>query len=57
MSMVNLVPIGVEIEWMYNRCSLEKEFIELININPSTFIYPIINQVDSCHGGVYNQLT
>ena len=34
MRMVDLVAIDVEILRIDSRCSLENEFIELININP-----------------------
>ena len=34
MSMVNLVAIGVEILRIDGRCSLDKEFTELIRVNP-----------------------
>ena len=34
MSIANLVAIGVETLRIDSRCSLEKEFIELIYINP-----------------------
>ena len=34
MSTTNLVAIGVEILRIYSGCSLEKEFIELICMNP-----------------------
>ena len=34
MSMVDYVAIGVETSMIDNECSLEKEFIKLIHINP-----------------------
>ena len=34
MSMTDLVAIGVEIERIDSGCSLEKEFTELIHMNP-----------------------
>ena len=34
MNMTNHVAIGVEIPRVYSGCSLEKEFIELIYMNP-----------------------
>ena len=34
MSMLDLVAIGVETLRIYSGCSLEKEFIELIRMNP-----------------------
>ena len=35
MSMVNLVAIGMETLRINSKCSLEKEFTELIPMNPS----------------------
>ena len=34
MSMADPIAIGVETLRIYNRCSLEKEFTELIRMNP-----------------------
>ena len=34
MSMADPVAISVEALWIDGRCSLEKEFIELIHMNP-----------------------
>ena len=52
MSTADLVAIGVETLWIDNRCSLEKEFIELICMNSSMVLYLTINKFDSCHGCV-----
>ena len=38
MGMANLVAIGVEILGIDSECSLEKEFIELIHMNPCKVI-------------------
>ena len=57
MSMVDPIAIGVETLRIDSGCSLEKEFIELICMNPLMVIYLIINQVDSCHGCVHGPLT
>ena len=57
MSMVDLLVICVETPRMENRCSLEKELIELIYMNPRIVLYLIINQIDSCHSCVYGHLT
>ena len=46
MNMAYLVTIGVETLRIYNGCSLEKEFIELIYINPLIVLYLTIDQVD-----------
>ena len=57
MSMVDPVAISVETLKIDNRCYLEKEFIELICINPGMILYLIVNQVDSCHNCVCGPLT
>ena len=57
MSMVDLLVIYVETLRMDNRCSLEKELIELICMNPRIVLYLSISQVDSCHGCVHGHLT
>ena len=57
MSMFDLVTIDVETLKIYSGCSLEKEFIELICMNPLMALYPTVNHVDSCHGCVYGHLS
>ena len=57
MSIVDLVAIGVETPMIYSGCSLEKEFNELIRMNPSMILYLIVTHVDSCHGCVCGPLT
>ena len=57
MSMVDPVAIGVETLRIDSGCSLEKEFTELIRMNPSIVLCQIVNQVDSCHGCVRGFLT
>ena len=57
MSMVDLVAIDVETLRIDNGCSLEKEFTELIRMNPWMILYLIDNQVDSCYGCVCDPLT
>ena len=57
MSIIDHVVVGVEILRIDSRCSLEKEFTELICMNPSIILYLTVNHVDSCHGCVYNSLT
>ena len=52
MSMADPIAIGVETLRIDSGCSLEKEFIELICMNPWIVLYLTINQVDSCHGCV-----
>ena len=42
---------------MESRCFLEKEFIELISMNPCILFYLIVYQVDSCIGFVCSHLT
>ena len=39
------------------RYSLEKEFTELIRINPLMVLYLTVNQIDSCHDYVCGPLT
>ena len=57
MSMTDLVAIGVETPRIDSGCSLEKEFTELICMNPGMLLWPIFNQVDSCHSCVHDPLT
>ena len=57
MSMADLVAIGVETLRIDSWCSLEKEFSELICMNPYMVLYLTVNQVDLCHGCVYVHLT
>ena len=49
MSIVDLVAIVVETLRINSRCSLEKEFTELIHINPPKILNLIAYQVYSCH--------
>ena len=57
MSMTDPVAIGVEMLRTDSECSLEKEFTELIRMNPLMVLYLIVNQVDSCDGCVCGPLT
>ena len=57
MSMTDLVAIGVETPRIDSGYSLEKEFTELICMNPWIILYQIVNQVDSCHSCVHGHLT
>ena len=57
MSMTDPKAIGVETLRIDSRCSLEKEFTELIGINPWMVLYLTVNQVDSCHICVCGPLT
>ena len=43
MSIVDLVAICVETRRIDNGCSLDKEFTQLININPRITLYFIVN--------------
>ena len=52
MSMADPIAIGVETIRIDSGCSLEKEFTELICMNPWMVLYLTVNQVDSCHGCV-----
>ena len=57
MSMADLVATGVKKLKIDSRCSLKKEFIELVCMNQSMISYLIVKQVDSCHGCVCGPLT
>ena len=57
MSMDDLVAIYVETLRIESMCSLEKQFTELIRMNPLMVLYLTVNQVDSCHGCVCDPLT
>ena len=57
MSMADPIAIGVETLRIDSGCSLEKEFTELIRMNPLMVIYLIVNLVDSCHDCVCGPLT
>ena len=57
MSMSDPIAIGVETLRIDSGCSLEKELIELIHMNPLMVLDLTINQVYSCHGCVCGSLT
>ena len=57
MSMSDPIAIGVETLRIDSGYSLEKEFTELIPINPWMVLYLTVNQVDSRHGCVCGPLT
>ena len=57
MSMTDPIVIGVETLRIDSGSSLEKEFTELIRLNPLMELYLIVNQVDSGHGCVSGPLT
>ena len=48
---------GVKTLKIDSECSFEKEFTELIHMNPSMVLYLTVNQVDLCHGYVCGPLT
>ena len=56
-SMADLVAISVETPRIDSGCSLEKEFTELIRMNPRMVLCQIVNQADSCHSYVHGPLT
>ena len=56
-SMADPIAIGVETLRIDSGCSLEKEFTELIRMNPWMVLYLTVNQVDSCHDCVCGPLT
>ena len=49
MSTTNSMAIGAETLRIDSGCSLEKEFTELIRMNPWMILCQIVNQVNSCH--------
>ena len=57
MSMTDPVAIDVETIRIDYRYSLDKEFTELIRMNPWILFYLIVNLVDSYHGCVCDPLT
>ena len=57
MSMGDLVAINVETLMIDRGCSLEKEFIELIRMNPWMILYLISSQVNSCQSCACSPLT
>ena len=57
MSMVDPIAIGVETLRIDSGCYLEKEFTELICMNPLMVLYLTVNHVDSCHDCVCGPLT
>ena len=57
MSMADPIAIGVETLRIDSGCSLEKEFTELIRMNPWMVLYLTVNQVNSCHRCVCGPLT
>ena len=57
LSMTDPIAIGVETLRINSGCSLEKEFTELIRMNPLMVLYLTVNQVDSCHSCVCGPLT
>ena len=57
MSMADPIAIGVKTLRIDSGCYLKKEFTELIRMNPWMVLYLTVNQVDSCHGCVYDPLT
>ena len=57
MSMADLISIDVDTPKIDSGCSLEKEFTELIHMNPKIVLYLIVNQVNSCHNCVRSPWT
>ena len=57
MSMVDPIAIGVETLRIDSGYSLEKEFTELIHMNPLMVLYLTVNQVDSCQCSICGLLT
>ena len=57
MSMADPVAIDFKTLRIDIWCSMEKEFTELIRMNPRMILDLTVNQVDSCHGCVCGLLT
>ena len=57
MSLADPVAIDVETLMIHSGCSLDKEFIELICMNPFKILDLIVNQVNSCHSCQFSPLT
>ena len=57
LKMADPVAIDVETLWIDSECSLEKEFAELIHMNPIMVLYLIVNEVDLCYGYICGLLT
>ena len=57
MSIADHVAICVDTPMIHSKCSLEKEFIELIHMNHLMILYLKFNQVDSCYGCVHGPWT
>ena len=57
MSIVDHVAIGVETPRITRECYLDKEFTELICVNPRMVLCQTVNQVYSCHCYVCGPLT
>ena len=55
--MVDPMTIGIETPKIDSGCSLEKEFTELICMNPLMVLCQIVHKVDSCHNCVRGPLT
>ena len=49
MSMDDSIVICVVTLRIDSACSLEKEFTELIRMNPLMVLYLLVNHIDSCH--------
>ena len=57
MSMSDPIAIGVETPRIDSGYSFEKEFTELIRMNPLMALYLTVNQFDSCDSCVCGPLT
>ena len=55
--MADPIAISVDTLRIDSGCSLEKEFTELIHMNPWMVLYLLVNQINSCHGCVCGPLT
>ena len=57
MNMADREAINVKTPRIDSGCSLEKEFTELICLNPSIVLYITVNQVNLFHHSVHGLLT
>ena len=56
-SMVDHMTIIIKTPRIHSLCSLEKEFIELIRMNPLMVLCQTVNHHDIYHGCIHDPLT
>ena len=57
MSMANPITIGVETPRIDSGYSLQKDFTEMMHMNPRMVLYLNVNHVNSYHSCVHNLFT